>query len=397
MAASALNLTDKNGKTSATDLPVGLYLLVETKVPEMVTSTVNPFFVSLPIATISGNDNSSSPEGGTKWNYDVAVYPKNETGIPPLEKAVREANADTGKNNGTASITDGFAHTATGSAGDLMEYQFISTLPTITSKATALSVYSFYDSLSEGLTYSKDTGVTVEFFTDKDCTDKVASWAMDSGKFTVAYSEDGRHMTIGVTDMGLTEVNNFISGPSEQRILNRQNHDSESPEITIQEPPKPRCSNTDSNHTENNDNHLSFPSERTEENRSPLYSDYYSFFRERLDIDVICHDKPADADLTEELLTLIVDTYCTSQKRIRIGRDDKPIEVVRSQFMKLNAEHIRFVIRGLHENRTKVKNIRQYLLSAIYNAPLTMSGYYTARVSHDLYHCDLPLEPGASL
>lgn len=203
----ALNLTDKNGKTSAADLPVGLYLLVETKVPEMVTSTVNPFFVSLPMTTISGNNNSSSPEGGTRWNYDVVVYPKNETGIPTLEKTVREAKADTGKNNGTASITDGFAHTATGSAGDLMEYQFISTLPTITSKATALSVYSFYDSLSEGLTYSKDTGVTVEFFTDKDCTDKVASWTMDSGKFTVAYSEDGRHMTIGVTDMGLAEIN----------------------------------------------------------------------------------------------------------------------------------------------------------------------------------------------
>lgn len=64
----ALNLTDKNGKTSAADLPVGLYLLVETKVPEMVTSTVNPFFVSLPMTTISGNDNSSSPEGGTKWS-----------------------------------------------------------------------------------------------------------------------------------------------------------------------------------------------------------------------------------------------------------------------------------------------------------------------------------------
>lgn len=194
----------------------------------------------------------------------------------------------------------------------------------------------------------------------------------------------------GLTKPNLIYVKNFISGPSEQRILNRENHDSEGPEITIQGPAKPRCSNTDSNHTENNDNHLSFPPERTEENRSPLYSDYYSFFREQLDIDVICHDKPADADLAEELLTLIVDTYCTSQKRIRIGRDDKPIEVVRSQFMKLNAEHIRFVIRGLHENRTKVKNIRQYLLSAIYNAPLTMSGYYTARVSHDLYHYDLP-------
>lgn len=138
----------------------------------------------------------------------------------------------------------------------------------------------------------------------------------------------------GLTKPNLIYVKNFISDPSEQRFLNRENHDSEIPEITIQEPAKPRCSNTDSNNTENNDNHLSFPPEGAEANRNPLYSDYYSFFRERLDVDVICHDKPADADLAEELLTLIVDTYCTSQKRVRIGRDDKPIEVVRSQFMK---------------------------------------------------------------
>lgn len=177
--------TNESGKTVARDLPVGLYLLVETKVPEMVTSTTNPFFVSLPMTTVTGNDNSASQDGGTAWNYNVVVYPKQETGIPTLEKTVREAKADTGKNEGSASITDGFAHTATGSAGDTMEYQIVSTLPTITSQATALSTYNFYDTLCEGLTYSKNVGVTIEFFTDAACTDKVASWNKDSGKFTV--------------------------------------------------------------------------------------------------------------------------------------------------------------------------------------------------------------------
>ena len=105
--------TDENGKTIQRNLPVGLYLCVETAVPEMVTSTTNPFFVSLPMTTVSGDENSSSPEGGHAWNYDVVVYPKNETGIPTLEKTVREAKKDTGKNEGTSSITDGFAHTAT--------------------------------------------------------------------------------------------------------------------------------------------------------------------------------------------------------------------------------------------------------------------------------------------
>ena len=200
--------TDENGKTIQRNLPVGLYLCVETAVPEMVTSTTNPFFVSLPMTTVSGDENSASPEGGHAWNYDVVVYPKNETGIPTLEKTVREAKKDTGKNEGTSTITDGFAHTATGSSGDVMEYQVISTLPTITSQATALTVYNFYDTLCEGLSYNKSLrDVKVEFFTDKDCTDKVASWDMDSGKFTVTYSSDDRHMTVDVTAAGLAEIN----------------------------------------------------------------------------------------------------------------------------------------------------------------------------------------------
>lgn len=200
-------LTNENGKTIVRNLPVGLYLLVETKVPEMVTSTTNPFFVSLPMTTVSGDDNSASPEGGHQWNYDVVVYPKNNTGIPSLEKTVREASKDTGKNDGSDAITDGFAHNATGSAGDTMEYQIISTLPTITSNATALTVYNFYDSISEGLRYNKADGVKIEIFSDKDCTDKVASWDLDSGKFSVSYSSDDRHMTVDISQAGLDEIN----------------------------------------------------------------------------------------------------------------------------------------------------------------------------------------------
>lgn len=205
--ATAMPLTNENGKSIVRNLPVGLYLLVETKVPEMVTSTTNPFFVSLPMTTVSGDENSASPEGGHLWNYDVVVYPKNETGIPSLEKTVRESKGDTGTNNGSDVITDGFDHNATGSAGDVMEYQIISTLPTITSEATSLTVYNFYDSISEGLTYNKADGVKIEIFTDKDCTNKVASWDMNSGKFGVSYSSDDRHMTVDVSASGLAEIN----------------------------------------------------------------------------------------------------------------------------------------------------------------------------------------------
>ena len=208
---TAMPLTNENGKTIVRNLPVGLYLLVETKVPEMVTSTTNPFFVSLPMTTVSGDANSASPEGGHFWNYDVVVYPKNETGIPSLEKTVRESKDDTGNNNGSDVITDGFSHNATASAGDVMEYQIISTLPTITSDATRLTVYNFYDTISEGLSYNKADGVKIEIFTDKDCTDKVASWDMNSGKFAVSYSSDDRHMTVDVSKAGLDEINGRTS------------------------------------------------------------------------------------------------------------------------------------------------------------------------------------------
>ena len=201
-------LTDNNGKTIQRNLSVGLYLAVEDIVPEMVTSTTNPFFVSLPMTTVSGNVESASPEGGHFWNYDVVVYPKNETGIPTLEKTVREAMKDTGNNNGTSNINDGFEHNATGSAGDVMEYQILSTLPTITSNATSLTTYNFYDTISAGLTYNKSLkDVKIEFFTDADCTDKVATWVQDDGKFTVTYSSDDRHMTIDITAAGLAEIN----------------------------------------------------------------------------------------------------------------------------------------------------------------------------------------------
>ncbi len=201
-------LTDNNGKTIRRELSVGLYLVVEDIVPEMVTSTTNPFFVSLPMTTVSGDANSASPEGGHFWNYDVVVYPKNETGIPTLEKEVRESMKDTGNNNGTSNINDGFDHNATGSAGDVMEYQILSTLPTITSNATSLTTYNFYDSISEGLTYNKALkDVKIEFFTDGYCTDKVATWVQGDGKFTVTYSSDDRHMTIDITADGLAEIN----------------------------------------------------------------------------------------------------------------------------------------------------------------------------------------------
>ena len=193
----AMTETDATGHTSASIVEQGLYLVVETRVPENVTSTCNPFFVSLPMTTVDG----------TAWNYDVTVYPKNQTGNPTLDKTVREAKNSTGKNTGSLTdITDGYAHTATASVGDTVDYQIISTLPTITSKASSLSEYTYVDTLSKGIRYNKND-VVIEFFKDASCTDKVATWAENSGKFTVAYDDTANTMTIRMTDTGLSEIN----------------------------------------------------------------------------------------------------------------------------------------------------------------------------------------------
>ena len=194
---TAMAETDAAGHTFASDMEQGLYLVVETRVPENVTSTCNPFFVSLPMTTIDG----------TAWNYDVTVYPKNQTGNPTLDKTVREAKNSTGKNTGSLTdITDGYAHTATASVGDTVDYQIISTLPTITSKASSLSEYTYVDTLSKGIRYNKND-VVIEFFRDAGCTDKIATWAVNSGKFTVGYDDTANIMTIHMTDTGLAEIN----------------------------------------------------------------------------------------------------------------------------------------------------------------------------------------------
>ena len=189
--------TDATGHAAASDMERGLYLVVETRVPENVTSTCNPFLVSLPMTTIDG----------AAWNYDVTVYPKNQTGNPDLEKTVREAKNSTGKNTGSLTdIKDGYKHTATASVGDVVDYQIISTLPTITSKASSLSGYTYVDTMSKGIKYNKQD-VVIEFFRDSACTDKITTWAEDSGTFAVTYDDAANIMTIKMTETGLSEIN----------------------------------------------------------------------------------------------------------------------------------------------------------------------------------------------
>ena len=216
----AMTETDAYGHTSARDLPLGLYLLIETRVPEMVTDTTAPFFVSLPMTSVNG---TNANDGGTRWIYDVTMYPKNLTGIPSLEKTLRENKNDTGKHSGSATdITDGYAHTGTASAGDTIDYQIISTLPSITSATSYLTDYSFVDTLSKGVSYKKGD-VVLEFFKDDTCTDKVATWTEQSDRFLVSYNTAANGdsvMTITMTASGLNEINTSKAVYTEDSMVN---------------------------------------------------------------------------------------------------------------------------------------------------------------------------------
>lgn len=188
--AQRMPLTDSKGQSVKTGLNVGLYLVAETKAPENVIDTTNPFFVSLPM-TVNGDT----------WNYDVVVYPKNETGNPTLDKEVRESQSSTGK-------TSQYSQYATGSAGDVMEYKIESTLPVVKSNATFLTEYRFVDTLSEGISYNKND-IVFEIYSDAACAEKVVDWTENKNLFTVTY--DNNTMTIDITKSGLAEINSKYS------------------------------------------------------------------------------------------------------------------------------------------------------------------------------------------
>ena len=112
---------------------------------------------------------------------------------------------------------------------------------------------------------------------------------------------------------------------------------------------------------------------------------YRELILDNIEYDFLVQNERMDRDRLDELVELIVDTVCSRRETIRIAGDDYPAEVVKSRFLKLNSSHIEYVLDRMRENTTYVRNIKKYLLAALYNAPATMDSYYTSLVSHDLY------------
>ena len=125
--------------------------------------------------------------------------------------------------------------------------------------------------------------------------------------------------------------------------------------------------------------------ERKRKEATDAYSVYEEIIKDNIEYDYLIQDRYLDRDRIEEIIALILETVCTKRRTIRIAGDDHPAELVKAKFMKLNGEHIRFVLDCMQENTTKIRNIKQYMKAALFNAPSTIGSYYTSLVSHDMY------------
>ncbi|WP_368041937.1 DUF6017 domain-containing protein [Holdemanella biformis] len=117
-----------------------------------------------------------------------------------------------------------------------------------------------------------------------------------------------------------------------------------------------------------------------------IIKQYENYLREKLSIDILIQSNPYEVGRINEIFDLMVDVLCSTAKTIRISGDDKPVDVVKAQFMKIDSGHMEYVLDCLKNQITDIRNVKQYLLATIYNAPLTIDHYYTAKVSYDMAH-----------
>ncbi len=179
----------------------------------------------------------------------------------------------------------------------------------------------------------------------------------------------------------LVYVKNFSAESSKERVKNRDNDDSCGSKIACQDPVKSRGIKKKENKTEMNNTNPILSDESEKMKNRELLEEYFSH---SLEIDLLLRLYPDDEDTLYQIVNLLVDTCATNRKLLHIAGDDKPAEVVRSRFMKLNADHIRFVLKCLAENSSPIRNMKQYLLASLYNAPTTMQLSYQNQTNHDL-------------
>ena len=185
----------------------------------------------------------------------------------------------------------------------------------------------------------------------------------------------------GLGKPDLIYVKNFSSESSKSIFQNRDFHDSGGFKNASQDPSKSRCNKTKENDTEMSETDPFYSEESDEMSKRTQLEE---FFSQSLEVELLLRLCPDDEDTIYQIVDLLVDTCATKRKMLHIAGDDKPAEVVRSRFMKLNADHIRFVLKCLAENSSPIRNMKQYLLASLYNAPTTMQLSYQNQTNHDL-------------
>ena len=190
----------------------------------------------------------------------------------------------------------------------------------------------------------------------------------------------------GLGRPSLVYVKNFSADSSKTRFQNRENHESGGFKSASQDPAKPRCNKTDKNNTDKNNTEMNetYPFNSEETDGMSQREQLEKYFSQSLEVELLLRLCPDDEDIIYQIVDLLVDTCATKRKMLRIAGDDRPAEVVRSRFMKLNADHIRFVLKCLAENSSPIRNMKQYLLASLYNAPTTMQLSYQNQTNHDL-------------
>ena len=205
-----------------------------------------------------------------------------------------------------------------------------------------------------------------------DCSEKSAI------KYLTELEEFGliERIRQGLGKPSLIYVKNFIDQEN-LRVMTCKNYSSPPVKVTGQD-----LYNLQPNYTYNNNTDFNNTNPILSEDEERIrYGDYLS---QQLDTETLKLDYPYETEMLDGIVDLILDVLCTRRNSIRIAGDEKPAGVVKSRFMKLNMDHIRYVMDCMQENTTKIRSIKQYLLAALYNAPATISSYYRAEVKHDM-------------
>lgn len=182
----------------------------------------------------------------------------------------------------------------------------------------------------------------------------------------------------GLGKPNLLYVKDLYAGLSQSNYWKYENHTSGGLKTELPGVPKSNGSNTEKiNKTDNSETDLIYPAELQEEEQ------YRRYFKEALELEILEQGYPADKAVLYEILELLVETVTSRKKFLRICGEEKPKEVVKSRLMKLDSSHIQYILECLKENSTQIRNIKQYLLATLYNAPVTVDSYYSAQVRHE--------------